>query len=72
MEVTLVHKQQIIGRNAINLCLNYPLQIFLLDAISLNSRVFYIIIEEPGAREEQPIYLTLTLHRKVRKPEFLN
>ena len=24
---------------------------------------------EPEAREEQPIYLTLTLHRKVRKPE---
>ena len=28
------------------------------------------VSEEPGAREEQPIYLTLTLHRKVRKPEF--
>ena len=28
------------------------------------------VSEEPGAREEQPVYLTLTLHRKVRKPEF--
>ena len=28
------------------------------------------VSEEPGAREKQPIYLTLTLHRKVRKPEF--
>ena len=28
------------------------------------------VSEEPGEREEQPIYLTLTLHRKVRKPEF--
>jgi len=28
------------------------------------------VSEEPGEREEQPIHLTLTLHRKVRKPEF--
>ena len=47
---------------------------------SLNKGIIIIIMpsydqpccvsEEPGAREEQPIYLTLTLHRKVRKPEF--
>ena len=29
-----------------------------------------LCLEEPGEREEQPIYLTLTLHWKVRKPEF--
>ena len=28
------------------------------------------VSEEPGEREEQPIYLTLKLHREVRKPEF--
>ena len=26
--------------------------------------------EEPGEREEQPMYLTLILHQKVCKPEF--
>ena len=28
------------------------------------------VSEEPGEREDLPIYLTLTLHRKVRKLEF--
>ena len=28
------------------------------------------VSEEPGEREEQSIYLTLTLHQKGRKPEF--
>ena len=56
VEVTLVHKQQIIGRNAINLCLNYPLQM-RYRAISGLSLLYIKIKVAPSLILE---HLTLT------------
>ena len=38
--------------------------------LSSSSLLLLLLLLLLGEREEQSIYLTLTLHRKVRKPEF--